>query len=94
MFSFLSVGWGLLSDIDIESERFRAIGGQRFTVWSVARLLDLRTYKGKLWYLPTGNNVPISTITKSYSKESDTDFIGDVSLETTGLYFSFNFNLI
>jgi sphingosine kinase len=39
MFSFLSVGWGLLSDIDIESERLRAIGGQRFTVWSVARLI-------------------------------------------------------
>jgi sphingosine kinase len=52
LFSFLSVGWGLLSDIDIESERLRAIGGQRFTVWSVARLIGLRTYRGKLWYLP------------------------------------------
>lgn len=52
VFSFLSVGWGLLSDIDIESERLRAIGGQRFTVWSVARLIGLRTYKGKISYLP------------------------------------------
>jgi len=39
MFSFLSVGWGLISDIDIESERLRAIGGQRFTLWSIARLI-------------------------------------------------------
>lgn len=84
MFSFLSVGWGLLADIDIESERFRAIGGQRFTVWSVARLLDLRTYKGKIWYLPVGENLQISTITKSYNKEHDQEFVGDVSLETTG----------
>ncbi|XP_076619563.1 sphingosine kinase 2 isoform X1 [Colletes latitarsis] len=52
LFSFLSVGWGLLADIDIESERLRAIGGQRFTVWSVARLIGLRTYKGKVSYLP------------------------------------------
>ncbi|GLH14475.1 Uncharacterized protein GBIM_18869 [Gryllus bimaculatus] len=52
LFSFLSVGWGFLSDIDIESERLRAIGGQRFTIWSVARLIGLRTYRGKLWYLP------------------------------------------
>ncbi|XP_012259129.2 sphingosine kinase 1-like [Athalia rosae] len=52
MFSFLSVGWGLISDIDIESERLRAIGGQRFTIWSVARLIGLRTYKGKVSYLP------------------------------------------
>ncbi|XP_077267256.1 sphingosine kinase 2 [Temnothorax americanus] len=52
LFSFLSVGWGLLADIDIESERLRAIGGQRFTVWSVARLIGLRSYKGKVSYLP------------------------------------------
>ncbi|XP_075978581.1 sphingosine kinase 1-like [Anticarsia gemmatalis] len=50
MFSFLSVGWGLLSDIDIESERLRAIGGQRFAVWAVARLVGLRTYKGVVSY--------------------------------------------
>lgn len=57
LFSFLSVGWGLLADIDIESERLRAIGGQRFTIWSVARLIGLRTYKGKVSYLPC-NKVP------------------------------------
>ncbi|VVD03510.1 unnamed protein product [Leptidea sinapis] len=50
MFSFLSVGWGLLSDIDIESERLRAIGGQRFTVWAIARLVGLRKYKGTVSY--------------------------------------------
>lgn len=50
MFSFLSVGWGLLADIDIESERLRAIGGQRFAVWAVARLLGLRKYKGVVSY--------------------------------------------
>lgn len=52
IFSFLSVGWGLLSDIDIESERLRMLGGQRFTVWSVARLIGLRSYSGKVYYLP------------------------------------------
>lgn len=57
LFSFLSIGWGLLADIDIESERLRAIGGQRFTVWSVARLIGLRTYKGKVSYIPC-NKVP------------------------------------
>lgn len=57
MFSFLSVGWGLLSDIDIESESLRMLGGQRFTIWSVARLIGLRSYNGKLWYLPA--DVPL-----------------------------------
>ena len=57
MFSFLSVGWGFLSDIDIESERLRMLGGQRFTVWSVARLIGLRSYSGRLWYVHYFSNV-------------------------------------
>lgn len=38
-FSFLSVGWGLMADIDIESERLRAIGEARFVLWGVIRAL-------------------------------------------------------
>ncbi|XP_066590910.1 sphingosine kinase 1-like [Prorops nasuta] len=68
LFSFLSVGWGLLSDIDIESERLRAIGGQRFTVWSVARLIGLRTYKGKVSYLPCNKIIPNENDTKIYKE--------------------------
>ncbi|KAF0288752.1 Sphingosine kinase 1 [Amphibalanus amphitrite] len=49
---FLSLGWGLLADIDIESERLRVLGGARFTVWAAARLLTLKTYRGKVFYLP------------------------------------------
>lgn len=52
LFSFLSIGWGLISDIDIESERLRSIGYQRFAIWSVHRLINLRTYHGTLSYLP------------------------------------------
>jgi len=69
LFSFLSVGWGLLADIDIESERLRAIGGQRFTVWSVARLIGLRTYKGKVSYLPCSKVPPLENAGKIYRKD-------------------------
>ncbi|XP_053606173.1 sphingosine kinase 2-like [Plodia interpunctella] len=50
MFSFLTVGWGLVSDIDIESERIRALGGQRFALYALARILGLRKYKGVVSY--------------------------------------------
>lgn len=63
LYSFLSVGWGLIADIDIESERLRAIGGQRFTIWSIARLIGLRIYKGTVSYLPCDNNNKVSTQT-------------------------------
>lgn len=52
MYSFLSIGWGLISDVDIESERLRSIGSQRFTVYSVAKLIGLKSYRGRLSYMP------------------------------------------
>lgn len=86
MYSFLSIGWGLLSDIDIESEKLRAIGGQRFTIWSLARLIGLRTYKGRISYLPHPNHKsPVQTtvsgrtvsLTRSASQMVDLDPISE-----------------
>ena len=51
-FSFLSVAWGFLSDVDIHSERFRALGSARFTLGAVLGLASLHTYRGRLSYLP------------------------------------------
>ena len=52
--SFLSFGWGLMADVDIEPERLRCIGEPRFAIWSIYRSLALRTYGGTLSYLPVG----------------------------------------
>lgn len=85
MFSFLSVGWGLISDIDIESEKLRMLGGQRFTIWSLARLIGLRSYAGKLWYLPS--EVPLSNSygsPRSNNIGSNTDLPSEINLETEG----------
>lgn len=57
-YSFLSIGWGLMADIDIESERLRAFGEARFAVWGVIRAIGLRKYKGKLSYLPVSGFEP------------------------------------
>ncbi|XP_036994695.2 sphingosine kinase 2 [Artibeus jamaicensis] len=51
-FSFLSVAWGFVSDVDILSERFRALGSARFTLSTVLSLATLHTYRGRLSYLP------------------------------------------
>ena len=39
-FSFLSVTWGLLADIDYESEKYRAIGEARFTLQAIRRIMS------------------------------------------------------
>lgn len=56
--SVLSIGWGLLADIDIESERYRFIGEARFTVYAIMRILKLRTYQATLHYLPATDDEP------------------------------------
>uniref|UniRef100_A0A3P9Q6F5 sphingosine kinase n=1 Tax=Poecilia reticulata TaxID=8081 RepID=A0A3P9Q6F5_POERE len=54
LFSFLSLAWGFVADVDVESEKYRHAGAARFTVGTLVRLASLRIYKGKLAYLPNG----------------------------------------
>lgn len=74
VFSFLSLAWGFVADVDIESEKYRPVGAARFTVGTLVRLVSLRVYKGRLAYLPiaedqkTKENLRKST--KSYQKSS------------------------
>lgn len=52
LFSFLSLAWGFVADVDIESEKYRYVGMARFTVGTLVRLASLRVYQGRLAYLP------------------------------------------
>ncbi|XP_052393358.1 sphingosine kinase 1-like [Carassius gibelio] len=52
LFSFLSLAWGFVADVDIESERFRPIGALRFLLSTLLSLASLRVYQGKLAFLP------------------------------------------
>ncbi|KAJ0409641.1 hypothetical protein P43SY_008513 [Pythium insidiosum] len=52
VYSFLSTEWALISDVDVESERLRALGGLRFTVlFALHILLYRKEYEGTIWYL-------------------------------------------
>ncbi|XP_074080599.1 sphingosine kinase 1 [Macrotis lagotis] len=54
LFSVLSLGWGFVADVDVESEKYRCLGKIRFTLGTFLRLATLRTYRGTLSYLPVG----------------------------------------
>ncbi|XP_045213785.2 sphingosine kinase 2-like isoform X2 [Mercenaria mercenaria] len=62
IYSFLSIAWGLLADIDYESEKFRAIGEARFTLQAIRRIFSLRKYKCKLSFLPVAEYIPKSSL--------------------------------
>ncbi|RVE76656.1 hypothetical protein OJAV_G00010710 [Oryzias javanicus] len=56
LFSFLSLAWGFVADVDVESEKYRHFGSARFTVGTLVRLASLRIYRGKLAYLPAAGS--------------------------------------
>lgn len=52
LYSFLSLAWGFVADVDIESEKYRHVGPIRFLMGTLMRLASLRVYQGRLAYLP------------------------------------------
>ncbi|CAL1530623.1 unnamed protein product [Lymnaea stagnalis] len=58
IFSFLSVTWGIMADIDYESEKYRNLGEARFTIGAIKRILSLRTYRGRISFLPVAEYNP------------------------------------
>ncbi|XP_033986304.1 sphingosine kinase 1-like [Trematomus bernacchii] len=56
LFSFLSLAWGFVADVDIESEKYRHAGAARFTVGTLVRVASLRVYRGTLSYLPVAED--------------------------------------
>ncbi|RVW46293.1 Sphingosine kinase 1 [Vitis vinifera] len=45
-FSVLMLAWGLVADIDIESEKYRWMGSARLDFYALQRILHLRKYNG------------------------------------------------
>jgi len=50
IYSFLSITWSIIADIDINSEAIRCCGSTRFTVWGVWRTVFKRHYWGTCKY--------------------------------------------
>uniref|UniRef100_A0A0D3GSF6 DAGKc domain-containing protein n=2 Tax=Oryza TaxID=4527 RepID=A0A0D3GSF6_9ORYZ len=51
-FSVLMLTWGLVADIDIESEKYRWMGSARLDFYSLLRVVSLRRYNGRVLFVP------------------------------------------
>lgn len=59
IWSLLSIGWGLLADIDIDSEWLRFLGEFRFTIYGLLRSFTSVSYKGRLSYKTATSNLEL-----------------------------------
>ena len=78
--SFLSLAWGLISDADIESEKFKFLGAWRFDLYALMLIYSLRTYKGRFSFIPHANcklslDKPVARQGKWHVIEDDFIFI-------------------
>ncbi|KAJ3670270.1 hypothetical protein LUZ60_010594 [Juncus effusus] len=75
-FSVLMLTWGLIADIDIESEKYRWMGSARLDFYCLLRILNLRKYTGQVQFLPApgfesiGQPTSIPSISSSPSLNS------------------------
>ncbi|XP_057764637.1 sphingosine kinase 1 isoform X1 [Salvia miltiorrhiza] len=51
-FSMLMLAWGLVADIDIESEKYRWMGSARLDFYALQRIFGLRRYNGSIIFVP------------------------------------------
>uniref|UniRef100_A0A452J5J2 sphingosine kinase n=1 Tax=Gopherus agassizii TaxID=38772 RepID=A0A452J5J2_9SAUR len=70
LYSFLSFGWGFISDVDIASEKYRQLGNARFTLGTIQQLAGLKVYKGRLSYLPVETSSSVSSAPGSPSEQN------------------------
>ncbi|EDV29279.1 Sphingosine kinase 1 [Trichoplax sp. H2] len=83
--AFLSIGWGMIADIDIKSEKFHFLGSNRFTVEAVSMIAKRKVYRGKISYLPCDKE-PEET------RESQWTNNGNVSERSAVMDETFNFH--
>ncbi|KAG9149691.1 hypothetical protein Leryth_012414 [Lithospermum erythrorhizon] len=57
-FSVLMLAWGLVADIDIESEKYRWMGSSRFDFYALQRIFSLRKYTGRILFVPAPGYEP------------------------------------
>ena len=74
-YSVLSLSWGLISDVDIDSERWRYLGSLRNDIYALMRIGCLLTYKGRFSFIPHPNCQ--ATFKKPMGKDSEWQVIED-----------------
>ncbi|GLE02708.1 hypothetical protein PINS_up011563 [Pythium insidiosum] len=72
MYSFLSTEWALIADVDVESEKLRALGGARFTVTTLQHIfMRNKVYEGTVWYLEESDSASPPPVPHAATDSSD-----------------------
>lgn len=88
-FSILMLTWGLIADIDIESEKYRWMGSMRLDFYTFVRLFHLRHYSGSVSFVPApgyegyGEPIDIENENESIQHDLGIDGIDEIKPKTS-----------
>ncbi|XP_044497285.1 sphingosine kinase 1 isoform X2 [Mangifera indica] len=80
-YSVLMLAWGLVADIDIESEKYRWMGSTRIDFYALQRILCLRQYNGRVSFVPATGFEDYGEPTSYNGKSINEKNVGDPSQE-------------
>ncbi|KAK3125376.1 hypothetical protein QOZ80_7BG0604030 [Eleusine coracana subsp. coracana] len=87
-FSVLMLTWGLVADLDIESEKYRWMGSARLEFYFLVRVLNLRRYNGRVLFVPAPGyeevGDPVEASTSCQPNGATTSVDGDKANDTNG----------
>lgn len=85
-FSVLMLAWGLVADIDIESEIWRWMGGARLDLYALKRIFQLRKYNGRIHFVPASDYEDYTEkISQEVSSTLDVPFCSSSKKQTDAL---------
>ncbi|KAG0223168.1 hypothetical protein BGW42_006080, partial [Actinomortierella wolfii] len=70
IYSLLMFTWGMMADSDLESDRYRWLGGLRFEIAGFMRIFRLRRYPGKVYVYPPKDEIGSGVSTMQNTKSS------------------------
>lgn len=77
VYSFLSVTWSYIADVDVESEFLRFLGGWRFYIYGIWRLIRLKRYQGTVIYVDEGGLQRVQRGSFVYFAACNMPFLGE-----------------
>ena len=58
LYSFISLNWAVIADIDLNSEFLRFLGDTRLDLYGAFRVISMKRYRGRFYYSETVSEIP------------------------------------
>ena len=89
----VSITWGLIADVDIDSESLRALGQSRFVISALEKIAKKQVYRARVSYIPLSMDT-VDTLERSSGSRQGSHNLDGVDNEVVEKYFLWKYYLV